>query len=200
MSVIGKRLLTFYEVTSTNDMAKREAEQGAEEGLVVVAREQTQGRGRRGRGWVSRPGLGVYLSVVLRPETPDAESIAILGGVATAEVMQNFGIEGVTIKWPNDVLVNGRKIAGVLVEPRMGKGRVEFAVLGIGVNVRHAAGDWPEALKNVVTSILCEGCDVECDVVVSALLRSLDAHYAKPDSLLEAWSRWSGSPRLPVID
>ena len=199
MNVIGKRLLTFYDVTSTNDVAKMEAEQGAEEGLVVVAREQTQGRGRRGRGWVSRPGLGVYLSVVLRPQTPDAESIAILGGVATAEVMRNFGLEGVTIKWPNDVLVNGRKIAGVLVEPRMGQGRVEFAVLGIGVNVRHEAEDWPDELKDIATSLLREGSDVECDAVISALLKSLDEHYAKPETLLDAWSRWSGSARPPVI-
>ena len=200
MNAIGRHILNFDEVTSTNDIAKREAEQGAEEGLVVVAQKQTAGRGRRGRGWVSRPGLGVYLSVVLRPQATDAASIAILGGVATAEAMRNFGLEGVTIKWPNDVLANGRKIAGVLVEPRMGQGRVEFAVLGIGVNVRHTEVDWPDELKNVATSLLREGRDVECDVVISALLKSLDEHYAKPEALLDAWSRWSGSPRPPVID
>ena len=198
--LIGHRILSFDEVASTNDVAKAEAERGAEEGLVVVAASQTKGRGRRGRGWVSRPGLGLYFSVVLRPQTPDAESVAILGGVATAEAMAGFGLQGVTIKWPNDVLVAGRKIAGVLVEPRMGKDRVEFAILGIGVNVRHAANDWPPELKDIATSLLGEGFELQPDAVLAAVLESLDRHYANPGSLLEAWSRWSGSGRPPVID
>jgi BirA family biotin operon repressor/biotin-[acetyl-CoA-carboxylase] ligase len=143
------RLLRYDTVGSTNDEAKCLARAGAEEGTVVWALEQTAGRGRRGRVWAS-PRDNLYVSVIVRPDCP-VKRAAQLGFVAALAVGDTLGmtlgatagrLEGLSYKWPNDVLVHGRKIAGILLESQLGEGPTpEFVVVGVGINLASAPGD-----------------------------------------------------------
>ena len=204
---IGHPLLSYDEVTSTNDVLKDLAVEGAGEGTAVVARRQTQGRGRRGRSWSSVPGQGVYLSVLLRPEIPaaDAGLLAILGGVAVVRALEHLGLSELTLKWPNDVLARRKKIAGILIEPRIGEGRIEFAVVGIGINVAQKAEEWTDALKETATSCHMEGVLVSCDHVTRAVLEELEAWYPilkqrQTERLMEEWVQRGGKEGIPGIE
>ena len=206
-TLIGHPLLSYDEVTSTNDVLKDLAVEGAGEGTAVVARRQTQGRGRRGRSWSSVPGQGVYLSVLLRPEIPaaDAGLLAILGGVAVVRALEHLGLSELTLKWPNDVLARRKKIAGILIEPRIGEGRIEFAVVGIGINVGQKAEDWTDALKETVTSCHMESVLASCDHVTRAVLEELEAWYPilkqrQTERLMEEWVQRGGKEGIPGIE
>lgn len=206
-ATVGHPLLVCRSVASTNDVAKDLALKGAPDGLTVLSIDQTAGRGRRGRTWVSFGEKAVYMSVVLKPEWPAADVtwLGVLGGVAVAGALHELGVRNLSIKWPNDVLVGSRKIAGVLVEPRLGEEDLAFAILGMGVNVGQQSADWPEDLRTIATSCREQGIDVTWDDVIRALVRSVDAWYAKSGDesrkdLLDAWSAWSGSSALPVLD
>ncbi len=180
----------FAETESTNDVARDWALAGAPEGAVVVAARQTVGRGRRERIWNSPPGLGLYASFVLRPGWPaeDAPNLAILAGMAAFHAMEKVGVEDLRIKWPNDVLANGKKICGVLVEPRLGAGRIEFAIAGIGINVGHAAADFPAELRASATSCRLEGAAISVDRMQEALVESLaDARWRTCAELRAEW-------------
>jgi BirA family biotin operon repressor/biotin-[acetyl-CoA-carboxylase] ligase len=137
----GWRLEAFDSLGSTSDEARRLARVGAAHGTVVWANEQTAGRGRSGRSWASPRG-NLYASILLRPERPMPElaPLSLLGGLAVAEALDRWlGTDRVRLKWPNDALIDGRKIAGVLVETDREPGRENpFAVLGCGVNLVHA--------------------------------------------------------------
>jgi BirA family transcriptional regulator, biotin operon repressor / biotin---[acetyl-CoA-carboxylase] ligase len=203
---VGSPLAAFERVGSTSDVARDLAANGAPDGQVVVARTQTRGRGRRGRTWVSLPGQGAYVSVVLRPalRADDTGWLAVLGGVAVVDALESLGLQGLKLKWPNDVLVAGRKIAGVLVEPRLSGGSIEFAVLGVGVNVGQAANDWPPELRETATSCRMEGVAASCDDVATALIRGLDRWYGivkanQFERLMEAWVQRGGTSRVPDI-
>ena len=192
---LGQPLIELDEATSTNDVLRKLAEQGAAEGTAVVALTQTHGRGRQHRPWHSPPGLGLYLSVLLRPPWPASESgaLALLAGVAVAAALKQLGVPGVALKWPNDVLVGGKKICGVLVEPVLKGDHIEFAVVGIGVNVRHGAEDFPPELRNTATSCLLAGADCTLQQARTAVLVALDEHYRLalrdgPDSLYVSWT------------
>lgn len=174
---LGKPLLFFEEIGSTNDVLKERATAGAPEGCLVVAGRQTRGRGRLGKKWLSLPSQGVYLSVLLKPRWSALEAafINMLATVAVARALERFGLENVMLKWPNDILARGRKIAGVLVESRVSGSQIDFVALGIGVNVRHQPGDLAEFEH--ATSCRMEGVDVECDDVLVRVLNELDACY-----------------------
>ncbi len=205
--VVGHPVVALDVVPSTNDVLKELALKGAPDGLAVVASHQTTGRGRRGRNWVSCPRQAVYMSVLLRPTWPAADVtwLGVLGGVAAAEAAASLGVQELLIKWPNDVLARGKKLGGVLVEPRLGDEHIDFAVVGIGFNVSQMPEDWPAELRDIATSCRAEGCTASCDEVIRALLTQLDRWY-RPDednqraALLEAWSRWSGTDRMPQLD
>ncbi len=206
VEVVGRSLRTFAETSSTSDAARELATGGAPDGQVVVARTQSRGRGRRGRTWLSHPGQGAYVSVVLRPamRADDVGWLAILGGVAVVYALEGLGLKGLKLKWPNDVLAAGRKIAGVLIEPRLSGATIEFAVLGIGINVGQGAGDWPDNLKEAATSCRMEGSAVSCDDVTVAVLQELDRWYRivktnRFERLMEAWVQRGGTSRVPVI-
>ncbi|MDJ0942065.1 MAG: biotin--[acetyl-CoA-carboxylase] ligase [Kiloniellales bacterium] len=169
------RLVALDAVGSSNDEARRLAEAGAEDGTLVWAREQSGGRGRRGRHWASPRG-NLYLSLVLRPQCSLAEA-AQLGFVAALGLGDAIGsvappmIE-VTYKWPNDVLVNGRKAAGILLESQgAGSDTCDWLVLGLGVNV----ASYPEETEYPATSLRFEGCPPE--VTETALLEAFGKHF-----------------------
>ncbi|HUK66726.1 MAG TPA: biotin--[acetyl-CoA-carboxylase] ligase [Anaeromyxobacteraceae bacterium] len=174
---IGHALHWFAEVGSTNDVAKRLAEEGAAHGEAVLAEAQSAGRGRRGRSWSSPPGRNVYLSVVLRPEfaTSRATEVTFLAAVALCEVVRKAGVEA-KIKWPNDVLAGGRKLAGILTELAAEPDQLQWLVLGMGVNVNLRADEIPHELRDIATSIAIErGQPVPRALFAAALLGALEA-------------------------
>lgn len=206
-SCIGHPILSYEKVSSTNDVLKDLAVHGAPEGTTVLAQAQSEGRGRRGHVWTSISGKGIYMSVLLRPKIParDAGWLAILGGVAVVRALELIEVKNLALKWPNDVLAGGRKIAGILIEPRIGAGQVEFAVVGIGVNVQQRAEDWTDALKQTATSCHMEGVLVSCDHVIRAVLSEMDYWYPllkqrKTDRLMEEWVQRGGKAGIPVIE
>jgi BirA family biotin operon repressor/biotin-[acetyl-CoA-carboxylase] ligase len=148
----------FRQTDSTNLQAKELAARGAPEGTLVVAEEQTQGRGRRQRTWFSPPQQGIYASLILRPAIPPTEAprITLLAAVAAADTLLALTPLAVKIKWPNDILVGRRKIAGILTEISTGMDTVDYMVIGLGLNVNIPAGDFPEAFRSQATSILAE--------------------------------------------
>jgi BirA family biotin operon repressor/biotin-[acetyl-CoA-carboxylase] ligase len=154
---IGRELHWHEELGSTNDRAKELADEGAEHGEVVVAEAQTAGRGRRGRVWVSPPRRNLYFSVVLRPDLPPARAseLTIVASVALCDALRQAGVEA-GIKWPNDLLASGRKIAGILTELAAEPERVHWVVLGAGVNVNARREDFPAELREEATSVLLE--------------------------------------------
>ena len=187
-------------LVSTSDRLKGLARGGAPEWTVVVADEQTGGRGREGRTWVSPPG-GLYLSVLLRPRFSCVGLLPLAAGVAVAEAVGELGVD-TELKWPNDVLASGRKLAGILSEAASGASGVEWAVLGIGVNLALDAGSLPSGMRESVTSLAAEGrADASVPGVAAAVLSRLGAGYdglmSDPRAVLEAWRRraapwWGG--------
>ncbi len=179
---LGRPLHLFGRIESTNDACKRLAEDGAPEGTTVLAWEQTRGRGRLERGWHSPPGAGLYLSVLLRPDG-GPESAAELPGLAaraTADALAAAGVPEPRVVPPNDVLTGGRKIAGVLVEPRVGAHRIDFAVVGIGVNLRQTPEDWARVeLRRPATSCSMEGVSWTAEAAAASILRALAAGLAR---------------------
>ena len=154
---LGQGLHCFDEVSSTNDVARALAEEGAGHGEVVIAERQTAGRGRRGRTWISPPGRNLYLSAVLRPDLPPqrAPEITLVASVAVCDAVRRAGVDA-GIKWPNDLLASGRKLAGVLTEMAAEPDRVIWVVLGIGVNLNARPEDFPPELRAEATSIAIE--------------------------------------------
>lgn len=156
--IMGRAIFPFGRVSSTNNVAFSLARSGSPEGTLVIAEEQARGKGRLGRTWHSPPGLGLWFSVILRPDISAYESatVSLAVALAVAGVLRDaYGIDA-RIKWPNDVLVGRRKICGILTEAEFRGGNVEFVVVGAGINVLHAAADFPEELRTVATSIAME--------------------------------------------
>ncbi len=174
---VGTALHHFEVISSTNDHARELAEQGAAHGEVVIAEEQTGGRGRRGRPWSSPRAANVYLSVVLRPDLPPARApeLTLLASVAVCDALRQANVPA-EIKWPNDLLVGGRKIAGILTELASEPERVHWVVVGIGVNVNAAEDDFPEELRPIATSIrIVRGEPAPRALFVAACLTALEA-------------------------
>jgi len=171
LDVLGHRVLWYPDIGSTNDVAGALADQGGDEGLLVIADRQTAGRGRLGRSWASPPGAGIYASVILRPDAPVAMLLTIAAGVAVSEGIAAAAGLTVHVKWPNDVHVGGRKLAGILAE-----GAVGHVILGIGINVRPAV--YPADLAARVTSIEAElGRPVDRGLVLAECLAALASRY-----------------------
>jgi BirA family transcriptional regulator, biotin operon repressor / biotin---[acetyl-CoA-carboxylase] ligase len=151
---LGRVLHHHDTVGSTNAAAFRLAQDGAPHGTVVVAEQQTAGKGRRGRAWVSPPGLNLYFSAILRPELPPqrAPELTLVAAVALAETLRETGAEA-AIKWPNDVQLAGRKVAGILTELSAEPERVHFVIVGVGVNLNAGQEHFPEELRTLATSL-----------------------------------------------
>jgi BirA family biotin operon repressor/biotin-[acetyl-CoA-carboxylase] ligase len=143
------------EIDSTNLLASELARKGAAEGTAVVAEAQTAGRGRLGRSWCSPAGRNLYLSLVLRPALPPAAvpQVTLMAAVSVARTIEEAGASPAGIKWPNDLQLDGRKVAGILTELEAESERVHFVVLGIGVNLNMVRGDFPRELRETATSL-----------------------------------------------
>jgi BirA family biotin operon repressor/biotin-[acetyl-CoA-carboxylase] ligase len=182
----GKRVFFSREVSSTSDWAKQLANTGAEEGTVTLAETQTAGRGRLGREWISPRG-GLWFSIVLRPDqkASEATKLVFVVSLAVAEVLhEKYGLR-TEAKWPNDVLVNGKKICGILAEMNTKDENVNYVVLGVGVNANfYAERVLPDSVKNTSTSIENElGKKIRLQSLLRALLEKMEKIY---DEYLEA--------------
>jgi len=178
---IGAAVHYFPETDSTNIRACRLARDGAPEGTVVVADAQGKGKGRLNRTWQSPPGRNLYVSVVLRRRIapPAAPQLTLVSGVAVAELLTAYGLKGVTIKWPNDVLVAGKKICGILTEMNSSARGVDFIVLGMGLNVNMDRNDLAPEICDLATSLRMETGAIHDRIeAISDLLNHLEAWYS----------------------
>ncbi|MGD0649755.1 MAG: biotin--[acetyl-CoA-carboxylase] ligase [Verrucomicrobiia bacterium] len=194
--VIGSEILVFEQTSSTNDVIARMAKSQRGEGIVVFAESQTKGRGRHGRAWASPRGKGLWFSVLLRPELPLSASprITVAASVAVARALRRICGVDARIKWPNDVTVNGKKLAGVLTELQGEGDEIVAAILGIGIDVNCAAVDFPPEVAEIATSLQVEtGRAHDRPALTTAVLQALDECYAAAqtdfDSIIAEWAQ-----------
>jgi len=194
---LGRAWRFLPECDSTNDQAAAWARAGAPHGAVVVADAQHQGRGRQGRAWHSPAGQSLYLSVVLRPPLPVREQppLTLAVGIAVAETVALAGVTP-TLKWPNDVLCGGRKLAGILTEMASQGGRSDHVIVGIGVNLNIET--FPPELAGLATSLrLLTGAPVDRASFAATLCERLEAWYQRflsdgADAIKAAWTVFGG--------
>jgi BirA family biotin operon repressor/biotin-[acetyl-CoA-carboxylase] ligase len=198
---LGHPACVHAEVGSTNDEARRLAEAGAAEGTLVTAETQTAGRGRAGRRWLTPPGAGLAFSVVLRPRLAPSQAggLTMLAGLAVCEAIESATGLAASLKWPNDVLVGGKKAGGILVENELEGDQLAYAIVGIGLNVSQAPP--AEQVLFPATALASEaGRPVERLRLLRACLERIEARYAQlaqPEALHKAWAArlsWLGEP------
>ena len=189
--VVGRRIIVLQSTGSTNDFLRQMLTPELPEGFVVFAEEQTAGRGQRGNRWASASHLGLWFSILLRPQLPLAESARLTNWAAqavAATIRRETGLEPV-IKPPNDIYLGARKVAGVLLETKAGRGQEFSAIAGIGVNLNQAPGDFPAELQERAGSLaMALGSKIERAPFAVALLREL-----------ERTREWEASPRVERV-
>jgi BirA family transcriptional regulator, biotin operon repressor / biotin---[acetyl-CoA-carboxylase] ligase len=192
--VIGKRLFVFDSIDSTNACAKTLAEAGTEEGSVVISEFQTQGRGRQGHEWKAEPRTNLLFSTLLRPQLPK-EKIGILtffAAVSVARAIERLTGRPVECKWPNDLMLNGKKLCGILLENSVQKDSIAYSVIGVGLNVNQEQFD--AELESVATSLSREtGKPLDRKKVFQYALREMDNLYGdiqcgKFETILSSWN------------
>ncbi|HZP23391.1 MAG TPA: biotin--[acetyl-CoA-carboxylase] ligase [Terriglobales bacterium] len=211
-TIFGSHIRHYFSIGSTNVAAMQAAAEGAPEGAVFLAEEQTAGRGRGDHTWDSAASLGIYCSVVLCPQMSplDALFLSLMTGLAVADAVEHTTGLHPDLRWPNDVLLNGRKFCGVLTEMNAEPTRVRYVVIGIGLNVNHES--FAGELHPIATSLRMEsGREWSRVALTAALLKSLDAHYrrlaegrpgehAEIIRSFEQRSSWARSRRVVVAD
>lgn len=196
--IIGKEMKYFPSVDSTNRVAKALAYHGAEEGTIVVAEEQDSGKGRLDRNFYSPRGKGIWFSVILRPKIlpHDAPKFTLMAAVAVAEAMARFNLKA-EIKWPNDIMFDGRKLVGILTEITGELARITYMVIGIGINVNMSREDFPEELQSVAASLAeMNGEDLSRVELFRAVLEEFDKLYREVsasgfDKVIERWKKYN---------
>ena len=180
--VIGRDIQVFEQTTSTNDVIEKLARDGVKEGVVVFAESQTKGRGRLGRKWISPAHKGLWFSILLRPDLRPQETTQLTVASATAlrrAIESETGLKP-EIKWPNDIFIGGKKVAGILTELNAELDKVRYVILGIGIDVNLDAGEFPAELKKIATSLKIEAGEIISRAeLATAILRELDLDYAR---------------------
>lgn len=209
---IGKVIHYHDEVDSTNTLLFSLAENGASEGTVVIADKQTSGRGRLNRKWISPPGVNLYMSMLFRPKIPARESplMTFLVSIALVEAIKKTGAENPCIKWPNDVQLGGRKVAGVLTEMKPKGDSIEFVVVGLGVNINMTRSEINSEMREAsrtATSIKENlGKDIDRAKFASDLLSEIESWYRTferrgKSSILKEWTeRWGAMNQRVQVD
>ncbi len=178
---LGRGLIEIHEeIGSTNQRAKELGLAGAEEGTLILAEYQSAGRGRLGRTWHSPPGLNIYMSLVLRPDLPPARAplLTLTAGLAGSEAIGRVIGQQPQVKWPNDLILQDRKIAGILSEMEVQDSSVRFVVLGVGINVNPAEDDFPPELRDQAGSLrIATGRTWDRNLVLAAFLSELEKYY-----------------------
>jgi BirA family biotin operon repressor/biotin-[acetyl-CoA-carboxylase] ligase len=202
-AVFGHRVFYYPTIGSTNDRALDLASAGEPEGAVILAEEQTGGRGRRERTWHSPARLGIYVSMILRPLVPAmrAPLFTLTAAVAVVEALRDIGRLQATIKWPNDVVVAGRKIAGILAETRGSDPLIREMVLGAGINVNQRREDFsPEVLERATSMRIESGLVTDRAPILAGILEGFERRYSRlvrgeRSELLREWESLSALPR-----
>ncbi|MBN1389635.1 MAG: biotin--[acetyl-CoA-carboxylase] ligase [Candidatus Thermoplasmatota archaeon] len=193
--IIGRHLEIIDNVTSTNDIARERAKAGCREGLIIVARSQSDGKGRMGRNFHSPEG-GLYLSIVLRPDAPPylASTLPLLAGLAVSKSISTTLMLKTSLKWPNDVLIDGRKVSGILAESSIKGDRLEYVIIGIGINVNFPMTDLPQELWECAWTLRdASGSMVDMEELLRNLVCFLENLYNRfmegdVGPILEEWS------------
>ena len=197
--IIGKEMDYHPSVDSTNRLAKKLAYHGAAEGTIVVAEEQTGGKGRLERVFYSPRGKGIWFSIILYPNfSPhDAPKFTLMAAVAVAEAMARFNLKA-EIKWPNDIMHDGRKLVGILTEMSGEIGKIAYLVIGVGINVNISRDEFPEELRDIATSLseLNGGEEISRVYFLRAVLEEFDKLYREVnaagfDKILERWRKYN---------
>jgi BirA family biotin operon repressor/biotin-[acetyl-CoA-carboxylase] ligase len=195
---LGHTLVLRAEAPSTNDLAWELLSGGAPDGTTVVADAQPLGRGRGGRVWHLAPGKGLALSLVLHQgsDRRQGSTLPLVAGLALAQALERLSV-ATTLKWPNDVMVGSRKLAGVLCESRRLPDGTDVAVVGAGVNVKEQQDEFPPALRGVATSLAMEGCRTTREEVAAEFLNALEPLWTEHQeggraAVLDAWRRRAG--------
>lgn len=179
---VGRRLIYLTSTSSTMDVARAEAESGAPEGTIIVAEEQTAGRGRFGRAWVSPAGKNLYLTLVLRPNVDRLRRISMLTPLAVCRAIEETTGIAAQIKWPNDVLLAGRKVSGILIETEFSGAEPRYALIGPGVNVNFDIDPQSE-IAGIATSVKQElGRETPREPILAALLNHIENLYEQEDA------------------
>ncbi len=203
---IGKKVFFYPSIDSTNIKAFELARSGEPEGTVVIADAQSNGKGRIGRRWESPPGVNVYTSIILRPDCPPqaAQNLTFLSAVAVAEAVGAVCPGRPTVKWPNDILIDSRKVAGILLEMDSEADRVHFVIAGIGVNVNMKAMMLPDPVRSIATSLAEKsGHEVDRTHFVRTLYASVEKWYKIYlmegfGPILSAWKGYFDAEGKPV--
>jgi len=177
---IKHTIIHFPVLDSTNNKAKEMAENGCDDGLIVVADEQTSGRGRLGRSWISPKDSGIYMSIILRPcLTPsDAQKLTLIAALAVCSAIDNYVTLDAAIKWPNDILLANKKVCGILTEVKTANDAIKYAIIGIGVNVNLPSSYVPLELKDKITSLQIElGRAIDKKGLFESIVKEFDKKY-----------------------
>jgi BirA family biotin operon repressor/biotin-[acetyl-CoA-carboxylase] ligase len=189
-SSIGNRILYFPSVGSTMDVAKQQAKKNASEGTVIISNKQTSGRGRFGRKWVSEFGENLLFSVLLYPEQKMLSNLNVIASLSLLRAIQQETTLLPTLKWPNDVLLRGKKVGGILIETAVLAGRVKYAIIGFGVNINSNPTQVPEISK-FSTSIANElGRDVSRETLFETVLVQLSDSYNSLREWMDVRNQW----------
>lgn len=177
---IGDKIIRVKSCPSTNTLAKDLALSGEKEGTVVISEEQTQGKGTKGRSWYSAKKKGLYISVILYPSCPDISLLPLVTGLAASDaVLSSFGVK-VSLKWPNDLIWEGKKLGGILCESGYLGNRANYAILGMGLNLNHDPGDFPEEIRQQAVSLkLITEEDIEEERFLGNLWQELNHWYGQ---------------------
>jgi BirA family biotin operon repressor/biotin-[acetyl-CoA-carboxylase] ligase len=178
--VFGRNLKLMEEVTSTQDELRKLAEEGAPEGTLVIAELQTKGRGRMGRSWLSPAGKGVWMSLLLRPQVPlqHTPQLTLLAAVALSRAISKVVPLDIGIKWPNDLLVQGRKISGILLESAAEDERLRYVAVGMGISANLDEEDYPEELREKAVSLkMASGQPVNRAELIAVVLDEFERLY-----------------------
>lgn len=173
---IGRRVVYYTSTGSTMDEARREAVEGAPAGTLVIAEEQTAGRGRFGRRWVSPAGQNLYFTLVLRPETSQLRRLAIISPLAVSRAVDEAAAVSSRLKWPNDVQLGGRKLAGVLIESEVAGAIARFSLVGIGINVNQRVLD-PEIVDIATSLVEQTGVETAREALLAGVMNWFESLY-----------------------
>jgi BirA family biotin operon repressor/biotin-[acetyl-CoA-carboxylase] ligase len=192
---IGHNLYYYPKLTSTMDIAKRKAQEGADEGTVVIADEQTSGRGQLSRTWLSPRG-NLALSLILKPSLDKVHQLIMITSLAVVRTIKKVADIEADIKWPNDVLIGGKKVCGILIENEVQHDKIRFAIIGIGINIDLDPLATPE-ISSIATSLSSEsGKEITKDKAVIALLSEIEQLYLESQAgapIHQEWKRHMGT-------
>lgn len=199
--IIGRDIIYFDTLSSTNTYAMKLSENGCKEGIIIISNSQSSGKGRFDRTWVSPPNKNLYMSIILKPYVSPEEAaiLSLMTAVSCVKGLRKISTINTSIKWPNDIVVNDKKLGGILIETRSENKKISIAVIGIGINVNFRFCEMPEEIREIATSLKEEtGLDYPRTEVVSVILKELDIWYnlflkGNKEKIIDEWIRHSST-------